>query len=213
MILNFSQGWIEIVGVSSAEEIKAIRLAALRALPGHGAHPQRVSSWRIERGTRSEPQILDYPERSLTTVCCDFELTEPEWRRLLRAICQRLLLHNGYIGLHAVVARLSGQVFAIAGSYGTGKSSIGAVLCERGGELLAGDFAAIGRPQDALGAVFVSGTRPVLVRTEGNDSAINDTQRCLTGMAEAAGEPEKLTAVLYLESNQRGVDRVQTQFP
>ncbi|MCG7374206.1 hypothetical protein [Pseudomonas luteola] len=116
---------------------RPLQRAASRALPSHGIAPETTNGWRIERRTaRGDRQILDFPLERLTVICCDIDMDEGEWRRLLRATCQRLMMTTGHLCLHAVVARLHGKTFAIAGGHGTGKSSLGALLHEQGGELL-----------------------------------------------------------------------------
>ncbi len=211
MILNFRLGRIEIIGTISGEERSAIQRAAPRALPSHDITLETGNCWRIERCTsRGERQILDYPLERLTVISCDFDLDEGEWRRLLRATCQRLMLLSGHLGLHAVVARLHGKTFAIVGGHGTGKSSLGALLCEHDGELLSGDFAAIGWPPSAKASVL-GGTRPLLLRLGDHLQPPNGDQRRQAGTAVNIEEPVQLTTILFLENNQRGSDSAQTQ--
>ncbi len=213
MILNFRLGRIEVIGALGCEERSALQRAASRALPSHGIAPETTNGWRIERRTaRGDRQILDFPLERLTVICCDFDMDEGEWRRLLRATCQRLMMTAGHLCLHAVVARLHGKTFAIAGGHGTGKSSLGALLHEQGGELLSGDFTVIGWPSPSQ-ACALAGTHPLLLRSGDYPPPNLRDPRLKAGTAVTIEAPAQLTTILYLENNQRGSESARMESP
>lgn len=204
MILSFSGGRIEVTGIRSAAEQSHALAAAERVLPYQQKEPGSNAIWRIELCVSNCSHIEDFPGQRKTVIQSCFELTEHEWRRLLRATCQRVLIASGLFGLHAVVASLDDKLVAIAGTYGTGKTSVGEVLCTQGARLLASDYMVIGWQGAEAKAVVMGGTRPTLLRAQAEGADTSASGRFLTGMASVIDTSEVLTAIVYLESNQRG---------
>src|SRR6267154_1190693 len=104
MILSFSGGRIEVTGIRSAAEQSHALAAAELVLPYQQKEPGSNAISRIELCVSNCSHIEAFPGQRKTVIQSCFELTEHEWRRLLRATCQRVLIVSGLFGLHAVVA-------------------------------------------------------------------------------------------------------------
>ena len=215
MILHFSIGQIQVLGVESEEELHAVEAAAMRALPSFGQRFSGAVSWTLERRCARINKWEDYPEQNVTIIYSSFQLIEAEWRRLLRATCQRVLLAQSLIGLHAIATRYQAQTTLVAGSYGTGKSTIGVLLCRLGGKIISGDFVAVALSNRPKHVDVVGGTLPVLER-EGQSRQRHDYDhsiRRMTKMAEPINAPEIASLLIYLEPNQRGRNMLSREGP
>jgi hypothetical protein len=165
---------------------------------------RRVVRWALEGSDAATPH--DNAQHDAATPHDNAQHDAAAQRFLLDTVLWWTAMMRGFELLHASAVTLAGQVLAIVGGTGAGKTSLAIELLDRGGGLFADDVLALRREPDGIciypGPPVMNVPDAARERTVGWATPIasfSDQEETWMAVDRTVGEPASLSALVVLD--------------